>query len=215
MAFALSRFCELRPFLFHLTDQRNVSRISRMRCLESASDLINLAKQPAQVLRKRFTSLSMCVDGENVWIRDQAPLHAGNVGFQDGWSFEDLIRCLNEKVFFWPGTQGGPISYGVRHFQRYQAEGPALMRISSSHLLAANSKLSPYFCRYNSGSPRCSKGIRSPRGPSTFVDCDNADFSPASVVEVVFQNRVVLPDCTEVSQSFEGPWTPMFHSNRQ
>ena len=44
----------------------------------------------------------------------------------NGFVFEDLVEILNGRVFFWPGAVGGPISYGVRHFERYQNEKPVI-----------------------------------------------------------------------------------------
>ncbi len=74
------------------------------------------------------------------------------------YSYEDLIENLNRRIFFWPGTPAGPIGYGRRHFERYREENPVILRINVRSLLCANAKVEPKFCRYNSGSPRCSKG---------------------------------------------------------
>lgn len=147
---------------------------------------------------------------DEVWIRDQRPLHAGNVGFRGGWTFEDLLMAINDKVFFWPGTYSGPISYGIRHYERYAADRPVLLRLRSSQVLIANSTTTPLFCRYNSGSPRWSNGVASPRGPETFVPCTRAVFSAAAVVEFVMSGEVAIPRCAEVALSFNGPWKPLF-----
>ena len=212
MPFTLQKFQSLRPYLFHLTDQRNVERIRRTGQLVSATRLLGAAKRHAVISAKRPESMPVTVDGEEVWIRDQRPLHAGNVGFQDGWTFEDLLKALNDKVFFWPGTVAGPISYGIRHYERYATDGPALLRLSSSRVLTANAPTTPLFCRYNSGSPRWTNGVASPRGPRTFVPCTDAEFSAAAVVEVVLCGTVQIPGCAEVAASFAGPWTPLFSS---
>lgn len=209
MPFTLSAFQSLRPYLYHLTDQRNVERIRWTGGLVCATRLLRQAKRHAVISAKRPQSIAVTVDRDEVWIRDQRPLHAGNVGLQGGWTFEDLVRTLNDKVFFWPGTSAGPISYGIRHYERYASDGPALLRLSSSRVMAANPTATPLFCRYNSGSPRWSNGVASPRGPRTFVACNDAEFSAAQVVECVFSEEVRLPDFTEVATSFVGPWRPL------
>ncbi len=210
MPFTLQKFQSLRPYLFHLTDQRNVERIRRTGRLFSATHLLRKAKEHSVISARRPECIAVTVDGDEVWIRDQRPLHAGNVGLQDGWTFEDLVKALNDKVFFWPGSDVGPISYGIRHYERYASDAPALLRLSSSEILGANPNVEPLFCRYNSGSPRWSNGIASPRGPATFVPCAVADFSAAVVVECVISEQVVLPRCAVAASSFAGPWIPLF-----
>ena len=210
MPFTLQEFQAKRPYLYHLTDQRNVERIRRTERLYSATYLLKAANAHATITERRPNSVGVMVDGEEIWIRDQRPLHAGNVGFEGGWTFEDLLKALNDKVFFWPGTANGPISYGIRHFQRYASEKPALLRLSTSRVATTNNGTSPLFCRYNSGSPRWSNGVASPRGPSTFVACTLASFSATSVVECVISEQVLLPPCAEVAAAFDGPWRPLF-----
>jgi hypothetical protein len=153
--------------------------------------------------------VAVTVDGERVLLRDQAPLHARNMRLTDGWSFEQFLRHLNDRVFFWPGGTGGPISYGVRHFDRYEREAPVVVRVPFAELLAANPGITPELCRYNSGSPRWSRGLAAPRGRDTFATPDVATFAPAQVVEVTFPGRVRLPRFTEVASHPSGPWTAL------
>lgn len=150
------------------------------------------------------------IDDEIVSIRDQAPLQEGHIRFEGGWQMADLLKTLNDLVFFWPGTAAGPNDYGKRHFERYKAEGPAILRVRFESLVIANPASAPLFCKYNSGSPRCSNGQRSPRGPSTFVRESDRDFPPSRVVEVVFRGLVELPEDVEVGEDPSGPWQPMF-----
>ena len=129
-----------------------------------------------------------------------------------GWTFERFVAHLNSRVFFWPGTTAGPIAYGVRHFKRYVDEKPVLLRVLLVDLVAVNSATSPEFCRFNSGSPRWTRGVPSPRGPETFVRAGHARFRAAQVVEVTFPGRVVLPWNAEVGPSPQGPWRPLAHA---
>lgn len=142
-----------------------------------------------------------------VW--DQVPLHRGNLELAAGFSYEDLIEMINKRIFFWSGTARGPIKYAISHFERYRAEYPVVLRVEFRSLLDANPMAEPKFCRYNSGSPRCSNGHKSPRGPNTFVPAEKFDLPPSAVVEVTFETAIVLPNETEVGDCPTGPWRPL------
>lgn len=203
--FAIEQFVKTRPFVYHLTAKENVSRIQRLRRLDSARRLFEAARRPQEVRARRPHKVTVAIRGDSVIIRDQAPLHAGNASLPDEWGFEDFIALLNEHVFFWPGGADGPISYGQRHFARYASEKPAIIRCLTASLLQRNSKLVPLFCAYNSGSPRCSYGAKSPRGPDTFVSCADASFSAGRAVEIVFKGGIALPRSSQVSMA-GGAW---------
>jgi hypothetical protein len=197
MPIDLSSFVQLRPFLYHLTSPANLRRILRTGHLESAANIMAVAKRDDLLRLRRREHVPISVEGEIITLRDQAPLYAGNLALPRDWTFEDFIADLNDRVFFWPGGTHGPISHGVRHFERYADERPVILLVSTGDLLAANSKNAPLFCRYNSGSPRCSNGMKSPRGPMTFVAGPNADFRASKTVEVTFSGRVRLPTTVE------------------
>jgi hypothetical protein len=145
-------------------------------------------------------------------IRDQAVLHRGNAQFPDGYTFEDLIESLNHRVFFWPGKAGGPNDYGMRHFKRYEEENPVILRIAVESLLVANPNVEPRFCRFNSGSPRCSFGKKSPRGPNVFLLAEEFSGGPSDVVEVTFDSEISLPRDSEFGKSPTGPWKSLFNN---
>lgn len=209
MAFSIDEFIRLRPYLFHLTANGNLGRISRTRRLDSAARILVDAGQPDVVRSKRRRHEVVQIGNEVVHVRDQAPLHAGNTGLSGGWTFADFVQHLNQKVFFWPGTSRGPISYGVRHYDRYREEAPAIIRVSTASIVDANNGNPPLFCRYNSGSPRCSNGQLSPRSLMTFRPAVQVEFGVARVVEVVFEEVAVLPGDAEIGQAPSGPWAPM------
>jgi hypothetical protein len=142
-----------------------------------------------------------------ILIRDQAPLYSGNLALTSGFSFGDLVESMNRRVFFWPGTATGPVSYGVRHFERYREERPVLLRIDYESLLRANSAADPLYCKYNSGAPRCSFGMKSPRGPRTYSSANSFDGTPSKVVEVTFVCELKLPSNTEFGGQPTGPWS--------
>jgi hypothetical protein len=206
MAFRLEVFAVARPFVYHLTSADNLVRICEVGSLESASSLITRAKRGELLRQRRPKHTPINVAGREVWLRDQAPLHAANVDFAEGWNLGDLVEALNRLVFFWAGTASGPSDYGQRHFDRYRTEEPVLLRVPTAALFAANQSGQPLFCRYNSGSPRYSGGRASPRGPETFVPPNAFLGSPARVVELAFTERAKLPPSTEYGFAPAGPW---------
>ncbi len=210
MVFCLQRFAELRPYVYHLTATDNLGRIRDLRRLDSAELLLNQADQSALLHQRRPSHHAITIDGDTVILRDQAPLHEGNMALEPGWTFPQVVAMLNQRVFFWPGTASGPNDNGLRHHGRYEAEQPAVLRMRTQSILRANPKAPPYFCRYNSGSPRCSGGIKSPRGAATFQSAGETGFPPGKVVEVTFVGHVHLPDDTELRGATWEKWGALF-----
>lgn len=209
MPFATSDFAARRPYLYHLTSRANADRLARSRRLEMAATLM-LAAGRADLLRaRRGEHVAIEVDGHQLELRDQGPLHPGNVEFEGGWDFEDLVESLNRRVYFWPGDALGPCDYGLRHWERYRTERPALLRVPAAALLRANPRAQLLFCAYNSGSPRCTGGRRSPRGPRTFLPAGAFPRGVGDVVEVTIPGRVELPAEAEQADSYRGPWVPL------
>lgn len=207
MAFQLKQFIQLRPYLYHLTSRSNLPLIRSNQTLCSAGVLLTRAGLSGVIQTKRLEHLSIVVEGDRFHIRDQSPLHAGNTMLTDGWTFENLVESLNERVYFWPGTALTPSKYGVRHHGRYTDEDPVIIRVQTERIIELNSDNKPEFCKFNSGSPRCSGGRKSPRGPQTFVRAENAPFSMGRVVEVTFLKSVRLPPAFETSDQPTGPWS--------
>jgi hypothetical protein len=154
--------------------------------------------------------LSIRLDEYVVIVRDQAPLHIGNIAFAGDWDADRLIKELNRRIFFWSGSLKGPVGNGRRHFKRYQNDHPVIIRSRFDELVQVNPAKMPYFCKYNSGSPRYTNGKPRPRGPDTFAPGIECSFTPSDVIEVTFVNRVTIPETAEVATHYEGPWMPIF-----
>lgn len=206
MPFTIDDFIRRRPFVFHLTARANVARIRESAALQPAALMLKESRNDGLLRTRRRTSLQPKLDGKVVHIRDQRPLHAGNIDFQGGWTIEDLVGELNERVFFWPGSAGWVVSYAHRHYGRYANERPVILRAELAQILALNGVSAPHFCKYNSGSPRWTNGKASPRGPNTFVKCDETTFPVTGVVEVTFRSIVHLPASVEITDSYDGKW---------
>jgi hypothetical protein len=210
MSFTLERYSEVRPFLYHLTARGNVERIRSVGRLESTSVLLEAADLSHDVRTHRSEKLPIRVGAHEVLVRDQAPLHVGNIDFQGGWDLSDLVENLNRRVFFWSGWEHKPVDYGRNHFERYKHEQPAILRVRFDSLRARNTRRTPRFCRFNSGAPRCSQGRRSPRGPETFLPANRCPYTSKDVVEVTFLEEVILPADTEFSERPDGGWRLLF-----
>lgn len=207
LAFTVAQFTSTRPYLYHLTSQSNFERLLRSRELVCASELLKASKNEDWITRKRLATLTIQINGESIDLRDQQPLYAGKTVLEGGWNFAELVRQLNGRVFFWPGWRDKPVSYAERHFERYEDEKPVIVRVGTQELFDQNMQAAPLFCKYNSGSPRTTQGLGSPRGPDTFIECHRASYTASGVVEVTYLKSVQLPRKIESGVSPWGPWT--------
>jgi hypothetical protein len=205
-ALLTQHYLAARPYLYHLTHQDNVNNLRKTGQLFPACTLMQLGGREELMRKRRPGSERVTVDGATIVLRDQEPLRSGNAKFPKGYAFEDLIENLNRRIFFWPGTSKTAIAYGVRHFEHYKQEKPILLRIKFQSLLDSNHRAIPLFCPFNSGSPRCSYGKKSPRGPNTFVPAEGFRETPSRVVEVTFDRQLTLPPDTEFGGRPTGPW---------
>jgi hypothetical protein len=210
MPFTLESFARTRPYAYHLTARVNLPRITQSGTLQCAAALMAEMGSEELASERRPVSLPLVADGQTLHIRDQTPLHEGNIRFTGGWTFGDLVRDLNSRVFFWPGSAAGPIDYGQRHFERYLDERPVILRVGVLDLIEANAGNDPQFCKYNSGSPRWVNGKASPRGPDTFTECSACDFTAGKVVELTLRGNANLPRTCEIGDSPTGTWTTLF-----
>jgi hypothetical protein len=163
--------------------------------------------QLSRVRRQNHETIT--INGDEVIIRDQAPLFIRNVTLGSGLSFEDFVFMLNRHVFFWPGNDIFPIGHGLRHFQRYSEENTVVIRVPLLDTIYANPDRAALVCKYNSGSPRCSHGHPSPRGLDTFTPLDQSKLGIREVVEIAFSPDVFLPASSFVSKTLGGDWMPL------
>jgi hypothetical protein len=207
-------FLSLRPYAYHLTSVDNLPSIRAAGGLESAATLSDRGGARRGLLRQpRSKHVRLPMSRGAVWLRDQRRLKEGQMSLEGGWQFGDFVERLNSLVFFWPGKQDGPLRAGQQHFKYYQGEHPEILRVGTEVLLRDNPGLTPLFCRYNSGFPRCNPRTgKSPRGPDTFVPSNQFTGSCSDVVELTFPGGVRLPNCTERASTPQGPWRRLFES---
>jgi hypothetical protein len=203
------KLCSLRPYSYHLTHVDNVRPILARGELLSCAELLRVSGGEISVRERRPEMVSIELGGNRVFLRDQRPLHAGNVSLEDDWEFADLVEHINGHVFFWPGIANGPIGSGQRHFDRYAAENPAILRVRTADLFEANVPRAPLYCKYNSGAPRCTGGQGSPRGKQVYIRGDDAEFGVGGVVEVLYRRAAKLPGhAVEVRRYRNREWVP-------
>lgn len=213
MGINLADLIAMSPCLYHVTYENSLSRIRRLRCLESAAALMNAGGQNSWLRRRRDSMLSFMAGEDPIVLTDQLPINDKNIAFQSGWMLPDLIEALNQRVFFWRGSEEGLLRSNQGHFEKYEDAGHGLvfLRLSFEETIRLNAERGPELCKHNSGAARQYDGKPIPRGPKTFVQPEDADFKKGKVQEVVFRAFVHLPGSTEICPgSWKGPWQPMF-----
>lgn len=201
-----------RPYLYHLTDRRNLEsiiddkKIYSTVCLVRLSEIENQATYLKTRREKDSRRIPIIVEGVPVFIRDQHPINSAlDRCLTDGaCTVEQFIYHLNKRVFMWP-------SYNRmnNHFQTYKHDNPIIMRFSTQDLFELNSnniKLS----KINSGATRCVghyNGNPAPRGYNTFKTfAQLSDSRVGDIAEVTFENECNLPNSVSVSNLPDGPW---------
>ena len=209
MAFTLERFAATRPFVFHVTAPENIVSIVEQRLLLTAAELIRRSGDTTWLRVRRQHAVTLRGGPVAVVLRDQAPLKTANAALAAGWTEADWVEHQNERVFFWPGTDGGPIVNGQQLLAKLEREGAAVLRVPTLDLFAANARQLPQFSRWNSGAPRKNNGRPIPRGPETFANADGFPGPPSGVVELGYEGAVTLPATTDL-RCDEGQWKPVF-----
>lgn len=218
MGIELAKLTALSPYLYHVTYQSSVSRIRRLRRLESADALLKAGGQLEWLRKRRGSMIRFVVDGESIVLTDQLPINEKKIAFQEGWTLPDLIEAINRRVFFWRGSDAGLLRSNQGHFGKYENAGNQMVfiRVLFQETNRLNAERGPELCKHNSGAARQYDGEPIPRGPKTFVRPPEADFQRGEVQEVVFCDFVALPDAAEVCVgSWEGPWEPLFQEGHK
>ncbi len=197
MALDIEKFVRLRPLLTHVTSRRNAALIERQGRLVPAATILREAGMGASVRTRRPEAVVIGAGRNRVYVRDQAPLHPGNVRLAGKWAFADLVEELNEHVFFWPAGRRGPNTYGKRLEDKYAGQDQVVMCFGSENLIRLNlARLR--VCACNSGAPRCNPHVgKAERGPATLAKPAAYLGTPGTVIEVAFRGEVKIADSLE------------------
>lgn len=189
----LQKFIHERPYLYHLTSEKNTSNIIKGKTLYSANTLIDMSDS---VNNQRFKSTrrlihqEIGIKDEVVSLRDQRPISEKALAkcLTHNWTVSDFLHHLNDRVFMWP-----TLERLWRHFNRYEQEKPIIFRFSTREIIDANPHVK--FCRLNSGATRANSylGGKPPeRGKDTFMPAHLFNFSVRDVAEVTFEKQCLL-----------------------
>lgn len=205
----LDALSQKRPYLYHLTSRVNLPSIIACRELHSASVLFERADPSSareKVRRRRPGPAAerIVIDGEPVEVRDQHTISeiALPKCLEGGLQVPDYYQLLNYRVFLWP-----TIARLRRHYARYAAERPVLLRFRTNDLLALNPHVE--FSRLNSGATRPNShlgGIAPRRGRNTFQPVATCNLRIAEIAEATFPERCRLPDEFWTAGNPDGPW---------
>ena len=205
-------FIKKTPYLYHLTDQRNLEHILAQRELLSTACLVNASDvhdKEAFLTTKRTRdsrNVAIRVDGKDIFIRDQHPINNALVkALPDNWTAGDFLMILNSRVFFWP-----KMKRLENHYAAYSEDKPIILRIATEDLLSINDHVKVSFI--NSGDTRCIAHYRAPapRGPNTFLPLESIPHNRiGTVAEVTFEDRCLLPECIYLGKSPNGKFTAL------
>jgi hypothetical protein len=200
------KLIEKVPFIYHLTDKRNLDFILQTKMLQSATVLISMSdseKKEVLVSTRRTAHETFKIGQKSVWIRDQRPLNAAlDKCLTHGWTRAQYIQLLNSRVFFWPNLKRLKV-----HFGRYENEKPIIFKIALKEALQLNPNAE--LCHLNSGAtrPLGMLGGKAPeRGPNTFLPVETYDKGIQKLAEVTFPNSFNLPNDFFIGESPDGNW---------
>jgi hypothetical protein len=200
----LERLFEKVPYLYHLTDRRNIDFIKDQKCLYSTVELVKMSESELDknfLKSKRPDFVQIKVAGFSVFIRDQKPLtNALERSLNDGFTSGSWIYNLNKRVFTWPNLKRLRAHYGA-----YETSNPIIIRLSTKEVFDLNNY--PELCRINSGDSRCIAhygGNPMPRGKDTFQKIK--DYSFDEIAEITFSAVCKLPGVIEVGSNPDGEW---------
>lgn len=189
----LQKFIQERPYLYHLTSEKNATNIIKEKKLYSANTLIDMSGNSShQQLKttKRLTHQQIKIKDDVFSLRDQRPISEKSLAkcLTDNWTVSDFLHHLNDRVFMWP-----TLERLWRHFNRYEQEKPVIFRFSTREIIDSNPHVK--FCRLNSGATRANSylGGKPPeRGKDTFLSAPLFNFAVRNVAEVTFENQCLL-----------------------
>jgi hypothetical protein len=189
----LQDFITARPFLYHLTSDNNYPLIIADRILYSTNQLIHLSGNSSYQnigTAKRFTHQEIFIGDQKYMIRDQQPVSeiALSKCLTNGWTNSDFFHHLNDRVFMWP-----TLDRLRRHFKRYAAENPVILRFDTRAILNANPHVK--FCRLNSGATRPNSylgGVAPARGQESFLPANLYQLPIGTIAEVTFEQQCNL-----------------------
>ena len=193
--------------LYHVTHIGNLQSIrTRGQLLPAAAIFLEAGAQPL-AMQRRTTDVVLRLDRDEVIVRNQSPLNPDALDLEGG-TLDAYVQYLNERTYFWPGTELGPVDDGVRLADVDAAA--VVIRVPSRALLEANATTPLEVSSCNSGAAWTVDGRRCRRGVDVFVPLDRFGHTAADIVEISFTHAVRLPPETRYRVAADSPWQPLF-----
>lgn len=202
----ISDFFEAWPYLYHVTVLANLPAIRALRELFTAEHLLSEAGLRQMGESRREKDVTIQFAGFIIVIRSQQPLNPDCLELDSGMTLGDYVHDLNRRVYFWPGTESGPLEDGKRMISTQKEKGAGILRIPTASLFALNEHVPSFFSPHNTGAAWCKDGKKSHRGEGSFLSCDQFKEAPADVIEAGFEGTTKLPSDTVVAAALTGPW---------
>jgi hypothetical protein len=197
-------------YCYHVTALVNLQSIRRSPILLPAATLFRRMERSDLLSIRRAHDVRLRSQGQEILVRNQAPLDPDRIELGATETFEDYVTCLNAHVFFWPGTFSGPTLDGVRMFERTAETRSAIIRVPSRSLLEANDSSLVDVSTCNTGASWVVEGKKSRRGLGVFQRAECFADSPARIAEISFRGPVSLPEDSECSRGFGRQWHLLF-----
>lgn len=205
----LESLCTVWPHSYHVTAKANLASIRESRVLWPARTLLERANRSRFVRQRRTQDLILQVEMLQVLIRNQISLEPSLLDLGPTCTLEEYVACLNSYVFFWPGTTLGPISDGLRMFERTNGTPAVIIRVPTASLIGTNGASPKYVTTCNTGKTWTERGMRVRRDPQVFQCLNAFSGQPASIREICFKGEIRFPDDAELGTGPAGPWTKL------
>lgn len=197
-------------YCYHVTAVVNLQSLRRSPILLPAATLFRRMDRSDLLNVRRTHDVGLRLQGQEILVRNQAPLDPDSIDVGSTETLEDYVTCLNAHVFFWPGTASGPTLDGVRMLQRTAGVTSAIIRVPSRSLLEANDRSLIDVSTCNTGASWVVEGKKSRRGLGVFQRAECFADLPSRIAEISFRGPVSLPADSEWSIDFGRQWHSLF-----
>jgi len=198
------------PYCYHVTFSENLRSIVDSRALFSASTLLTNAGLEGHG-RLRASEQTIEVSGRLVVLRNQIALNPDELELSDKDTLEEYVSFLNQRTYFWPGTDAGPVADGLRLIAAHGAlRPPIVIRTRTLSLIEENRNQTIQVATFNTGASWRLREGKSWRARDAVVPLAKYADDPGAIAELSYLSGARLPrDCEYSTPSHEG-WHKLF-----
>lgn len=198
------------PYCYHVTFSENLRSIADTRTLYSASTLLSDAGLDGHS-RLRGSEHTIELGGRLAVLRNQIALNPDELELPDRDTFEEYVFFLNQRTYFWPGTDAGPVADGLRLIAAHGAlRPPIVIRTRTMSLIEENRNQTIQVATCNTGASWRRRDGKTWRARDAVVPLVKYVDDPSAIVELSYLSSARLPrDCEYSTPSVEG-WQKLF-----